>query len=236
MSGAGSSWPMTANAFCRLVPPVGAVRAQRPRARSRSAPRRCAQPAARRALDHRPRCGVERVDLELGRTRQARSHPLHGVDCLAPLARCDAPLRRHVAQAQDVHERLVEHARRGVHQHQHAPAVDLERHQLLTVERRGNRLGRRRIAQPAGAFLELLEVRLQPLEAFAPGQRVVLVAREFLLRRAQLFQHLARGSRRSIGAVIGGIERIAQLRKVLVAVQHFLLEPLANPRKDRCSP
>src|SRR5690606_17497568 len=85
-----------------------------------------------------PRLVIERDDLELRARRDLRGEPVDRVHGLLPLRRSKLSLARHVAPADDVDERPVEHAHRRVDEDQHAPAAHAETRQVLSIALTGD--------------------------------------------------------------------------------------------------
>ena len=73
------------------------------------------------------------VDLELRLGGSLRRDPVDGRDRAPPLVGRQPARLRHVAQADHVDHRLVEHARRGVDEHQDPVAAELEPDEVLAI-------------------------------------------------------------------------------------------------------
>ncbi len=133
LSGAGLSVFISANAFSRLVP---SVRHRAPQVHDDVGQRlriAAVEPASRAVRHHRPRLDVEREHLELRLRRDLRGEPVDRRDGAPPLLRHQAPRLRHVAQADHVDDRFVQHARRDVDEDDDALAAELEAAQVLAV-------------------------------------------------------------------------------------------------------
>ena len=135
------------------------------------------------------------------------------------------PFGRHVAQPDDVHERLVEHARRGIDEHQHVLARDVHvtscwRSTILrhAGARRAPAFSRR-VLSSSDFRSALSRSRLTARE------RVVLVLRDSSSVAFSL-SCVSRGSPEADGLAPRSIPARSAVPRGACSPQHFLLEPV----------
>ena len=245
LSGGGFIAFAAAKAWCRLVPPSGAVCRSVAIALSSVARVLRLEPHAVGPGQHRARPRVEDVDLELRLARHLGGEPVHRLHRLAPLARAQPRLGREQLAPDGVHDVLGQHAGRGVDEQEDALAAHLEPAQVLAVA-----VAHERAHVPAR---HLLALACRPRAASAPSSSDLrsafslfdvrarrdglrLVDRELLLDLPQRLEDARREPLRRGPLLLDLAEAVADLDQPLLPLEHLLLAlvDLRLQRLGRC--
>ena len=177
---------------------------------------------------------VEGIELKLALERHLCGEPFDRRYGTAPFLREKLARFRHVAHAQDVDHRVIEHACGRIDHDQDVVAADLEASQILSIaiaresahaRARGVRAFARAF-EPARALFERFEIGLQPLDRFTSRKRFLVGIGELHLELFGFGQHAlahAFGAHRFLFRLD---HRVLQHHQVLIALEDLLFELL----------